>query len=177
MVFNDLRFYLCRFVELECAGLHDRRDGKPVERRADEPNRRAAPLSRPGQTAAGAGDALGLLRVFTVSDHLVRQSSGRDSLVSRANAWRVGCDHHHSSNSPLCFAPFLFLLSRDLKRNPHKLVIIAGLVLVMRVIDLWWMLVPAFSHEHFPAGFVLDVRRFAPGGWRVVARVLLLAVE
>jgi hypothetical protein len=48
------------------------------------------------------------------------------------------------------FAPFLFLLSRNLKRDPHKLVIIAGLVLVMRVIDLWWMLVPAFSKEHFP---------------------------
>ena len=74
------------------------------------------------------------------------------------------------------FAPFLFLLSRDLKRNPHKLVIIAGLVLVMRVIDLWWMLVPAFSRA-LSAGFVLDVRRFAPGGRRVVARVLLLGVE
>ena len=48
------------------------------------------------------------------------------------------------------FAPFLFLLSRSLKRNPHKLVMVASLVLVMRIVDLWWMLIPAFSAEHFP---------------------------
>jgi hypothetical protein len=47
-------------------------------------------------------------------------------------------------------APFLFLLSRSLKRNPHKLVLVAVLVLIMRVIDLWWMLVPSLSHSHFP---------------------------
>ncbi len=41
-------------------------------------------------------------------------------------------------------APFLFLLSRDLKRSPGKLVLVAGLVLVMRVVDLIWMLAPAF---------------------------------
>jgi len=52
-------------------------------------------------------------------------------------------------------APFLFLLSRSLKRNPSKLVIVAGLVLVMRVIDLWWMLIPAFTHEHFPVRTIL----------------------
>jgi hypothetical protein len=45
-------------------------------------------------------------------------------------------------------APFLFLLSRDLKRRPGKLVLIAGLILVMRAIDLLWMLVPAFRDEH-----------------------------
>jgi hypothetical protein len=44
-------------------------------------------------------------------------------------------------------APFLFLLSRDLKRNPRRLVLVAVLVLVMRMIDLLWMLEPAF-HEH-----------------------------
>ena len=41
-------------------------------------------------------------------------------------------------------APFLFLLSRSLKRNPHSLMMVALLVLVMRMIDLLWMLVPAF---------------------------------
>ena len=45
-------------------------------------------------------------------------------------------------------APFLFLLSRDLKRNPRKLVLIAILILVMRMVDLLWMLVPAFREEH-----------------------------
>jgi hypothetical protein len=45
-------------------------------------------------------------------------------------------------------APFLFLLSRDLKRRPGKLVVIAVLILVMRAVDLLWMLVPAFREEH-----------------------------
>ena len=44
-------------------------------------------------------------------------------------------------------APFLFLLSRDLKRNPGKLVLVAVLILVMRFVDLLWMLAPAFHHR------------------------------
>ncbi len=47
-------------------------------------------------------------------------------------------------------APFLFLLSRELKRNPRKLVMVALLVLVMRMIDLIWVLEPAFNdHKWF----------------------------
>ena len=46
-------------------------------------------------------------------------------------------------------APFLFLLSRELKRNPGKLVIVAGLILVMRMIDLIWMLAPAFKDHRW----------------------------
>jgi hypothetical protein len=44
--------------------------------------------------------------------------------------------------------PFLLLLSRSLKRDPRKLVIVAVMILAMRVIDLLWMLRPAFSGEH-----------------------------
>jgi hypothetical protein len=44
-------------------------------------------------------------------------------------------------------APFLFLLSRDLKRSGKRLMRVALLVLVMRMVDLIWMLVPAF-HGH-----------------------------
>ncbi len=46
-------------------------------------------------------------------------------------------------------APFLFLLSRSLKRNPRQLVLVALLILVMRMIDLLWMLVPAFKEHHW----------------------------
>jgi hypothetical protein len=46
-------------------------------------------------------------------------------------------------------APFLFLLSRGLKRDPSKLVLVAILILVMRMIDLLWMLVPAFKEHHW----------------------------
>ncbi len=45
-------------------------------------------------------------------------------------------------------APFLFLLSRRLKRDPRKLVLIAVLILLMRMVDLLWMLVPAFEGPH-----------------------------
>ena len=48
-------------------------------------------------------------------------------------------------------APFLFLLSRNLKRNPHRLVWIALLIIVMRSIDLLWMLAPAFGHRRWIA--------------------------
>jgi len=47
--------------------------------------------------------------------------------------------------------PFLFLLSRSFKRHAGKLVIVAVLILVMRLIDLFWMIAPNFP----PAGFHL----------------------
>jgi hypothetical protein len=60
--------------------------------------------------------------------------------------------------------PFLFLLSRRLKRDPSKLVIVAGLVLVMRLIDLLWMLGPAFTKEHFHVSWMDVVAPVAIGG-------------
>jgi hypothetical protein len=38
--------------------------------------------------------------------------------------------------------PFLLLLSRDLKRNARRLAIIAGVVLVMRLVDMFWLIAP-----------------------------------
>ena len=51
-------------------------------------------------------------------------------------------------------APFLFLLSRDLKRNPRRLVLVAMLIILMRAVDLLWMLAPAFGHGRW---VVVDV--------------------
>jgi len=45
--------------------------------------------------------------------------------------------------------PFLFLLSRSLKRHAGKLVIVAVLILVMRLIDLFWMIAPNFTGATF----------------------------
>lgn len=62
-------------------------------------------------------------------------------------------------------APFLFLLSRNFKRNPGRLVLVAVLILVMRVVDLLWMLVPAFKDEHRWVWLdVIAVLGFG-GGW------------
>ena len=43
--------------------------------------------------------------------------------------------------------PFLFLLSRDLKRNPQVVKWVALGILVMRVVDLTWNIGPVFRHE------------------------------
>jgi hypothetical protein len=42
--------------------------------------------------------------------------------------------------------PFVLLLSRDLKRDAGKLAWVAGLLLVMRWFDLYWLAAPAFGH-------------------------------
>ena len=60
--------------------------------------------------------------------------------------------------------PFLFLLSRKLKRNPEKLVIVAELILVMRLVDLLWMIGPAFTKEHFHVSWMDVVAPVAFGG-------------
>jgi hypothetical protein len=77
-------------------------------------------------------------------------------------------------------APFLFLLSRSMKRNPHRLVIIALLVLVMRVIDLWWMIIPAFTRERFGVSLLDIIAPIAIGGlwlayftWQLGKRALI----
>jgi hypothetical protein len=47
--------------------------------------------------------------------------------------------------------PFLLLLSREVKRNARLLAGIAGGILLMRFVDLFWLIVPAFH----PTGFTL----------------------
>jgi hypothetical protein len=44
--------------------------------------------------------------------------------------------------------PFFVLLSRDLKRDPRRLAIVAGWLLVMHYLDLYWLVMPALH----PAG-------------------------
>jgi len=43
------------------------------------------------------------------------------------------------------FLPFFFLLVRGTKKAPGRLQKIAWLVLIMRFVDLWWMIYPVFS--------------------------------
>ncbi|HVQ36235.1 MAG TPA: hypothetical protein VMS31_01795 [Pyrinomonadaceae bacterium] len=60
--------------------------------------------------------------------------------------------------------PFLFLLSRSFKRNAGKLVIVALLILVMRLFDLFWTIVPSFTHEHFHVSWMDIVAPIGMGG-------------
>ena len=76
--------------------------------------------------------------------------------------------------------PFLFLLSRSLKRNPHKLVLVAGLILVMRLLDLLWMITPNFTGDLFHVSWMDIVAPLAMGGlwlgvfgWQLNKRALV----
>jgi len=65
--------------------------------------------------------------------------------------------------------PFLFLLSRSIKRNAGKLAIVAVLVLVMRLFDLLWMIAPNFTAEHFHISWMDVVAPIGIGGlWLTV---------
>lgn len=60
--------------------------------------------------------------------------------------------------------PFLFLLSRSFKRNAGKLVIVAVLILVMRLVDLFWMIAPNFTGAHFHISWMDLVAPIGMGG-------------
>jgi hypothetical protein len=46
--------------------------------------------------------------------------------------------------------PFALLLSRDLKRNRNMLARVAVFVILMRLVDLIWLVAPNFEHHGFP---------------------------
>ncbi len=48
--------------------------------------------------------------------------------------------------------PFMVLLARGVKRRPRALTLVAGLILFVRLVDLFWLIIPAF----YPTGFHLD---------------------
>jgi hypothetical protein len=52
--------------------------------------------------------------------------------------------------------PFLVLLHRAVKRNPAMVSKVAGVIVVMRFIDLYWLSAPAFAHGGEPHFHWLD---------------------
>jgi hypothetical protein len=76
--------------------------------------------------------------------------------------------------------PFLLLLARHTKRSPRWLVCIACLLLAMRLVDLTWLVMPAFSPDRFALHWLNFVAPLAVGGlwlaaftWRLSARAAL----
>jgi hypothetical protein len=53
--------------------------------------------------------------------------------------------------------PFLLLLLRDIKEHRHRLLAVAAGLLVMRFIDIFWWIEPAFNHEGEYFYWLLDV--------------------
>lgn len=71
--------------------------------------------------------------------------------------------------------PFLILLSRPIKQNAHRLAAVALALLVLRYVDLSWLITPAFSPGRLSA-HGMDVISFAAiGGLWVYAFVRQLA--
>jgi hypothetical protein len=76
--------------------------------------------------------------------------------------------------------PFLLLLSRDLKRNAHKLAMLAAFLLVMRLVDLFWLIEPEFNPAHFHLSWMDVVAPLGIGGiwlgvfsWQLQKRPLM----
>jgi len=46
------------------------------------------------------------------------------------------------------FLPFVMLLMRGIKDRPRALGMVAGLILVMRVVDIQWLIMPAYGDGH-----------------------------
>jgi hypothetical protein len=76
--------------------------------------------------------------------------------------------------------PFLMLLSRTVKKSAQKLAMLAVLILVMRVIDVIWLIEPTYSPGHFSFNWMDYVAPIAIGGlwlgtfaWQLEKRPLL----
>jgi hypothetical protein len=65
--------------------------------------------------------------------------------------------------------PFVLLLSRDLKRSPGRLAMVAALLLLVRWLDVYWLIAPAWSHEYLRVHWLDVAAMGAVGGvWMVL---------
>ena len=76
--------------------------------------------------------------------------------------------------------PFLILLSRATKKNAQRLAMLAALILVMRIIDVIWLIEPTYSRGDFVFNWMDYVAPIAIGGlwlgtfaWQLQKRPLL----
>lgn len=76
--------------------------------------------------------------------------------------------------------PFLVLLSRAAKKSGRKLALLAILILVMRIVDVTWLVEPTFGRGHFNLSWMDLVAPLAIGGlwlavfsWELQKRPLL----
>ena len=67
------------------------------------------------------------------------------------------------------FTPFVLLLLRCTKRNAQRLIKVCYLFIVIRVVDAYWLVKPAFHNEHFSISWMDVVMPVAIGGlWLAV---------
>ena len=105
---------------------------------------------------------MGVLLVLAVPDHLGGQPPAGDLLVPETA--QGGWDWFGIALIVLHFAlPFLLLLAADANRNTRVLSTVAILVVVMRAVDLFWLVRPVFSPGHFEVHW-LDLAAFVALG-------------
>jgi hypothetical protein len=60
--------------------------------------------------------------------------------------------------------PFFLLLSRDIKEQRHLLLGVIAVVLILRLVDIYWLVAPAFSPFHFSLSWMDFVAPIGLGG-------------
>jgi hypothetical protein len=60
--------------------------------------------------------------------------------------------------------PFLFLLSRDVKRKMRRLLFVAAALILMRLVDLFWLVKPAYSESVLRVSWMDFLAPVAVGG-------------
>jgi hypothetical protein len=119
---------------------------------------------------------------FTFSQYLIIWSGN----LPEETSWYVARKHGGWGAVALAIAilqfafPFLMLLSRALKKSAQKLAMLAGLILVMRVVDVIWLVEPTFSPRDFGLSWMDIVAPLAIGGlwlgvftWQLQQRPLM----
>lgn len=78
------------------------------------------------------------------------------------------------------FLPFFLLLFREIKDHKRMLIWVAGIVILLRFVDLFWLVEPAFYPEHFSLHWLDFVATIGLGGiwlavfiWQLRTRPLL----
>ena len=110
-------------------------------------DRRAGALPRPRQPDARVRDAVGVLLVLAVPDHLVGQPAGRDRLVHAPAADRLALRRRRAgrrSISPCrscCCCRGRSSASRSCSSRSRSA------ILVVRLVDLFWLIAPEFHHD------------------------------
>ena len=62
------------------------------------------------------------------------------------------------------FIPFLMLINPTTKRYPKKLMVVAGWIFIVRIIDSYWIVLPAFPNRATPMPLLTDLLAFATLG-------------
>ena len=140
------------------AGVPDRRARLAQPPAAARAHRRAGALPRSRQPDARVRDAVGVLLVLAVPDHLVGQPAGGDRLVPAPAADRLA---RRSALTLVLFhfaVPFVLLLSRrGQARAASCWSRSRSAILVVRLVDLFWLIAPEFHQRRASSVSWLDV--------------------